>query len=58
MSVFIITEYRHEQAYIRKVVNGNCSVAQLKAIMAELANEAVLNTWESSYFDYDERPVE
>lgn len=58
MNVFIITEYKHGQAYIRKVVNGNYSPEQIKAIITELENEAALNARGKSHFEYDEYPVE
>jgi hypothetical protein len=56
-TVFIITEYRSESAYIVAVMPGTSTKEQIAAVIAQASQTRVLGTYESSYYDYEEHSV-
>jgi hypothetical protein len=56
-TVFIITEYRAESAYIVAVMPGTSTEEQITAAITRASQSRVLGTYESSYYDYEEHAV-
>jgi hypothetical protein len=56
-SVYIITEHRYENYYIRRILPGTSTQEQINEVIAELTAARVLGTFESSYFEYEEHQV-